>query len=106
MGTCSTVSAHDFANSTLFFSCSLRSWCLVMSLKTWQEVLGLQGHVFKVQHINQSSSMWGSNLSSQKEGNEGLFWCSLQGLFSYKNYLGFHYLPTGISSKDREVSLP
>lgn len=48
-----------------------------MSLKKWQELLGLQGHVFKVQHINQSSSMRGSNPLSQKEGNKGLFWCSL-----------------------------
>lgn len=83
------------------------SWCLVVSLKKWQQLLGLQGHVFKAEHINQSLSMCSSNPSSQKEGKKGIFLVLFAGFIFLSKIIWhlIHYLPTGISSKVMEVSL-
>lgn len=86
-----------------FLSCYLRSWCLAISLKKWQLLMGLQGHVFKAQHIHQSSSVRGSNPTSQREGKKGIFWYSLQGLFSFQKLFGIWFIifPLGFLARLR-----
>lgn len=87
-----------------FFPCSLSSWCLVISLKKWQQLLGLQGHVFKAQHINQSSSMSGLNPTSQKQGKKGVFWCSLWVFFPFQKWfrIWFIMFPLGFLARLRK----
>lgn len=65
--------------------------------------MGLQGHVFKAQQIHQSSSVHGSNPTSQREGKKGIFWYSLQSLFSFQKLLGIWFIifPLGFLARLR-----